>query len=210
MTGASRERFNILTSLPGTLAAPLGLAALVVGAVRLGDPWKIVSFSIYGSTLVLLYFCTTFYHALKTPRAKLIFQKLDHCAIYFLIAGTYTPFCLVTLRGQGGWPLFFLVWGLAGIGLLVEQLPRAGARILPVMIYIVMGWLIVFDLRPLLQAVPWQGVALLGTGGVFYTGGVVFYALDSRFSWAHGCWHLCVLAGSLSHYLSIALYIAPA
>ena len=203
----NEQRFNVFTSLPGMVAAPVGTALLLVAAARHGDPWKITSFSIYGGTLVLLYTITTFYHALG-GRAHQVMRKFDHYAIYLLIAGTYTPFCLVPLRGRWGWTLFSLVWGLAVVGIAVELRPLDKRRFLPLVIYFAMGWMIVFALRPLLDSLSWQGVALLAAGGLFYTGGIVFYALDTRFTWAHGCWHLCVLAGSVSHYLSVLMYVA--
>lgn len=200
------ELFNVITSLLGALAAPVGVTALLVTAVRQGDPWKIVSFSIYGSTLLLLFAVATLYHALQ-GRIKTVLRKLDHVAIYLLIAGTYTPFSLVTLRGPWGWTLFWLVWGAAIFGILQEQ-RRSGQRwIPPLAIYLGMGWLIVLAARPLLQSLPWPGVVWLAAGGLFYTGGSVFFLLDSRFAWAHGLWHLCVLTGSLSHYLAVLLYV---
>lgn len=201
------ERFNVLTSLPGLLAAPVGLVVLVALATRQGDPWKIVSFSIYGSTLLLLYLFSTLYHAIR-GKAKAVLQKLDHYAIYFLIAGTYTPFSLVTLRGGWGWTVFGLVWGGAIWGIVFEMLSRKGSRIIPVVIYLAMGWTVLIAIKPLLHAMPLAGMAWLGLGGVFYTGGVALYALDSRFVKAHGFWHLCVLAGSFSHYLAVLYYIA--
>ncbi|HEY6873060.1 MAG TPA: hemolysin III family protein [Geobacteraceae bacterium] len=201
------ERFNVLTSLPGALAAPIGLALLLAAALQQGDPWRIVSFTVYGTTLVLLYTIATLYHA-QRGKAKMVLRELDHYAIYLLIAGTYTPFSLIPLRGRWGWPLFALVWVLAVVGILVEVRPHMVRRNLPLAIYFGMGWLILAVLRPLLQVYPWQGVAWLGGGGAFYTGGIVFYGLDRRFGWAHGAWHICVLAGSLCHYLAIYLYIA--
>jgi hemolysin III len=201
------ERFNLMTSLPGVVAAPLGVVMLLVAAIRLGDPWRIVSFSIYGGTLMFLYATTSLYHAVR-GRIKPLLRELDHCAIYLLIAGTYTPFSLVPLRGGWGWTLCGLVWGCAIFGIVLEEWPHSLPRIPDLALYLCMGWLILIAIRPLLRAVPWQGVAWLGVGGVFYTGGIVFYALDVRFVRAHGFWHLCVLAGSISHYLAVLLYIA--
>ena len=207
LTNNNEQRFNVITGLFGMVAATAGTALLLVAATCVGDPWKIVSFSIYGGSLILLYTITTFYHALQ-GKSRLVLQKLDHYSIYLLIAGTYTPFCLVTLRAKWGWTLFSLVWGLAAIGIAVEVWPLDKRRILPVVIYVAMGWMIVLALRPLLHALPWQGVALLLAGGVFYTGGIVFYVNDKRFTWAHGVWHLFVLAGSLSHFVAISRYVA--
>ena len=201
------ESFNVVTSLLGALAAPFGVAALVGAAVRQGDPWKLVSFSLYGGTLVMLYAVATLYHALGV-RGKGILRGLDHSAIYLLIAGTYTPFSLVTLRGAWGWTLFGLVWGAALYGIALVHWPARVPRVPELAIYLGMGWLILIAIRPLLHAFPWQGVALLAIGGFFYTGGVVFFLLDERYAWAHGCWHLCVLGGSVSHFLAVYLYIA--
>ena len=202
------ERLNSYTHLLGALAAAAGLVVLVVLAAERGDPWRIVSFSIYGASLLLLYLFSALYHGLR-GRAKSILQKFDHHAIYLLIAGTYTPFTLVTLRGAWGWSLFGAVWGLAALGIVVDSLHRSGARrILPVVIYIVMGWLALIALKPLLAALPRAGFAWLLAGGLFYTVGIVFYALDKRLRHAHGIWHVFVLAGSICHYLAIFLYVA--
>jgi hemolysin III len=201
----NEQRFNVATTLPGMIAAPVGTMLLLVAAA--GDPWKIVSFSIYGGTLIILYTISTLYHLLQ-GRAHLVMREFDHYAIYLLIAGTYTPFCLVTLRGGWGWTLFAFQWGLVVVGISVEVWPVGKRRILPIVIYVVMGWMIVLVLRPLLLVFPPQGVALMVVGGLFYTGGIILYALDKRFAWAHGVWHLCVLAGSLSHYLAVVRYIA--
>ncbi|MEK7206290.1 MAG: hemolysin III family protein [Pseudomonadota bacterium] len=201
------ERFNGISHLIGAVLALAGLVVLVVVAARQGDAWKIVSFSLYGATLFLLYGFSTLYHSLR-GRAKTIFRRLDHLAIYLLIAGTYTPFTLVTLRGVWGWSLFGVVWGLAVAGMALEYLPRQGARILPVVIYLCMGWLVLLALRPLLQALPLAGFVWLVAGGLFYTIGVLFYALNERLRHAHGVWHLFVLAGSASHYFAILYYVA--
>ena len=134
-------------------------------------------------------------------------QKLDHLSIYLLIAGTYTPFCLVTLRGTWGWTLFGIVWGLALIGMLQEIKPRSEARIMSLVIYAVMGWVIVIAVQPLLDRLAMAGFVWLATGGLLYTIGIVFYAFDSRFRHWHGIWHLFVIGGSLSHYIAIANYV---
>ncbi len=202
-----RELFNFITSLLGALAAPVGVGVLLAAAVRQGDPWKIVSFSIYGTTLLLLHFVATLYHALR-GRIKMVLRLLDYVAIYLLIAGTYTPFCLVTLRGRWGWTMFGLVWAGAIVGIVQEQRRNKGRRIPSLVIYLGMGWLLLIVIRPLLHALPLQGVTWLVVGGVFYTGGVALYLLDRKFAWAHGLWHLCVLAGSLSHYLAVLLYVS--
>lgn len=200
------ERFNGISHSIGAVAALAGLSVLVVLASRQGAPMKIVSFSIYGLTLFLLYLFSTLYHSLR-GRAKQIFQKLDHAAIYLLIAGTYTPVTLVTLRGVWGWSIFGVIWALAVIGIVVDSLPTKGRRVLPIVIYLCMGWLSLIAIKPLLEALPPIGFYLLLLGGLFYTGGLVFYALDERVRHFHGIWHLFVLAGSISHYFTIFLYV---
>ena len=200
------ERFNALSHLVGAVAAVVGSIVLIVTAVASGDPWKIVSVSIFGATLVLMYTASVLYHSLR-GRAKVFFQKLDHQSIYLLIAGTYTPFCLVTLRGPWGWSLFGIVWGLALLGGLQELRPKNEARVLSVVIYVVMGWAIVAALLPLIRALGMAGFLWLAAGGVLYTGGIVFYVLDARLRHAHGIWHLFVLGGSIAHYLAVLLYV---
>jgi len=201
------ERFNSISHLVGAVLALAGAVVLVVVASRGGDTRRIVSFSIYGATLFLLYLISTLYHGLPTGRAKHVFRVLDHQAIYLLIAGSYTPFTLVTLDGIVGWWLFGAIWGMAVLGLVLDALPRRGARILPFFIYFVMGWLIVLAINPLLAALPRTGFIWLLTGGLLYTSGIVFFALDRRYPWMHGVWHLFVLAGSISHYVAILVYV---
>ena len=200
------ERFNAISHLAGAVAALAGSIVLVVIAARSGDPWKIVGVSIFGATLVLMYCSSVLYHSLR-GRPKALFRKLDHQSIYLLIAGTYTPFCLVTLRGPWGWSLFGVVWGLALIGGLQELRPRNEVRILSVVIYVVMGWAIIAAILPLLRALGTPGFVWLAAGGLCYTGGIVFYALDQRLRHAHGIWHLFVLAGSAAHYIAILRYV---
>jgi hemolysin III len=201
------ERFNSISHLVGAALALAGAAVLVVVASQDGDTRRIVSFSIYGGTLFLLYLMSTLYHGLPPGRAKHVFRVLDHQAIYLLIAGSYTPLTLVSLNGVVGWWVFGAIWGLAVLGLVLDALPLRGARVVPMIIYLVMGWLIVLALKPLLAALPRAGFIWLLTGGVFYTSGTVFYALDHRYPWMHGVWHLFVLAGSISHYVAILVYV---
>ena len=201
------ERFNSITHLLGAILAFAGLIVLVVRASLSGDPWKIVSFSIYGGTLVALYTSSALYHSIRGPSKK-IFQKFDHSTIYLLIAGSYTPFSLVTLRGAWGWSLLGVVWGLAVIGILQDLLFAKRRAVLSVAIYLLMGWIAMIVIRPLSHALPGAGMTWLVTGGLFYTVGVVFYALDTRLEYSHGIWHLFVLAGSACHYFTILLYVA--
>jgi len=200
------ERLNSVTHLLGTALAAAGVAVLVVLAARQGDPWKIVSFSIYGALLFALYAVSTLYHSTR-GRMKALFQKLDHCSIYLLIAGTYTPFTLVSLRGAWGWSLFGVIWGLAALGIAQEAWLGKGARIFSLFIYILMGWLSVIAVKPLIAALTPAGFAWLAAGGLLYTGGIIFYALDEKLRHGHGIWHVFVLAGSISHYLAILLYV---
>ena len=200
------ERFNAWTHLVGAVLSVTGTILLIVMAAAIGDPWKIVSVSIFGATLILLYSASTLYHSLR-GRAKRILQKLDHLSIYLLIAGTYTPFCLVTLRGVWGWTLFGIVWGLALLGMLQEIKPRSEARIMSLVIYAIMGWVIIVAVKPLLDHLETAGLVCLIGGGLLYTIGIVFYAFDSRFRHWHGIWHLFVIGGSLAHYVSIAFYV---
>lgn len=200
------EKFNALTHFVGAMLALVGSVVLIVLAAQVSDSWKVVSVSIYGVTLVLLYSFSAAYHSLR-GRAKTILRKLDHLSIYLLIAGSYTPFCLVTLRGPWGWSLLGLVWGLAVLGSLQELRPKRGTRILSVVIYVVMGWVALVALVPLLQVLGLAGFAWIAGGGLFYTIGIVFYALDTRLTHAHGIWHLFVLAGSVAHYVAILYYV---
>ena len=200
------EKFNAWTHVVGAALALAGAVVLVVLAALGGDPWKVVGVSIYSVTLVLLYSFSALYHSFR-GRTKDILRKLDHQGIYLLIAGSYTPFCLVTLRGPWGWSLLATVWGLALLGSLQELRPRNDARILSLVIYIVMGWAIVVALVPLLKALGMAGFVWVAAGGVFYTTGIVFYALDTRLTHAHGIWHLFVMAGSAAHYFAILHYV---
>lgn len=200
------EKLNAWTHLVGAFLALAGSVVLIVLAALDGDPWKLASVSIYGVTLVLLYSLSTLYHSLH-GRAKIILRKLDHHGIYLLIAGSYTPFCLVTLRGPWGWSLFGVVWGFALLGSLQELKPRNEARILSVVIYVVMGWVALVALVPLLRVLGPAGFAWVAAGGILYTAGIVFYALDTRLRHSHGVWHLFVIAGSAAHYVAILHYV---
>ena len=200
------EKFNAISHLVGALLALSGSVVLIVLAARGGDAWKVVSVSIYSLTLVLMYSFSTLYHGLR-GRAKRVFRELDHQSIYLLIAGSYTPFCLVTLRGAWGWWLFGGIWGLALIGGAQDLWPGKRSRVLSVLIYIVMGWLALAALVPLLRVLGTAGFAWVAAGGLFYTVGIVFYAIDKRVAHAHGVWHLFVLAGSAAHYVAILRYV---
>ncbi|MBU2713055.1 PAQR family membrane homeostasis protein TrhA [Zooshikella harenae] len=201
------ERFNSITHLIGACAALYGLIVLILIAADEGDPWKIVSFSIYGSTLFLLYLVSTLYHS-TSGRLKKILRKVDHSSIYLLIAGTYTPFTLITLRGPWGWALFGIVWALAILGIIIDLWPQKGERILPIIIYLVMGWLAIIALDPLLTNLSTSGFIWLLVGGLLYTTGILFYAFDERIKHFHGIWHCFVLGGSIAHYCTVLIYVA--
>lgn len=201
------EKFNSISHVVGAALAAAGAAVLITLAARLGDPWKIVSFSIYGAMLLLLYTISALYHSLR-GRIKTVFRKFDHCAIYLLIAGSYTPFTLVTLRGPWGWALFGSVWALAVLGIVQEIWLAKGARKLSLAIYVMMGWLALAAIAPLISALTWNGFIWLATGGLFYTLGIIFYATDERVRHGHGVWHLFVLAGSACHYFAVLYYVA--
>lgn len=202
------EHFNTLTHGVGAVLALGGAVVLIVLASLDGDPWKVVGVSIYGLTLVVMYSASVLYHGLR-GRAKGVLRRLDHQSIYWLIAGSYTPFCLIALRGAWGWSLFGAVWGLALLGGLQEFWARHGARVLSVVVYVAMGWMVLVALVPLYRALGPVGFGWVVAGGVLYTGGIVFYALDTRMRHAHGIWHLFVLAGSASHYVAIFRLVAP-
>jgi hemolysin III len=200
------ERFNAWTHLVGAVLAFVGALWLLVLASLDGEPMKIVSVAIYGATLLLLYSVSTIYHSVQ-GRAKVIMRKIDHLSIYLLIAGSYTPFCLVTLRGPWGWSLFAVVWVLALIGMLQEIKPRSEARVLSLVIYALMGWIVLVAVKPLIAALGAAGFAWLAAGGVFYTVGIIFFAYDRRFRHWHGIWHLFVMVGSLLHFVAVLFYV---
>jgi len=201
------ERFNGYSHLAGAVLALGGTTVLIVMAALKADPWRIVSFSIYGASLILLYLVSTLYHSTR-GRAKNVLRTLDHCAIYLLIAGTYTPFALVTLNGALGWTMLAAIWSLAIAGIVQECWIARGRRLLSLAIYVTMGWLAVPALEPLFHVLGWQGMAWVFAGGLLYTGGIVFYLYDERIRHFHGVWHLFVLAGSAAHYGAIVAFIA--
>lgn len=200
------EWLNSLSHLLGAVAALAGMVVLVVFASLQGDAWKIISFSVYGLCLFLLYLFSTLYHSFDGEK-KNLFRKFDHIAIYLLIAGSYTPFTLVSLNGVWGWTLFAVVWGLAVIGIILDALPTNGRRIIPMIIYVLMGWLAMVAIKPLLDSLTTAGFLWLLAGGLCYSFGLIFFALDSRYPVFHAIWHLFVLAGSTTHYIAIFVYV---
>lgn len=207
------EKFNTFSHLIAAIIAIPGLIYLVILATATSDPWKIISVSIYGVSLVLLYISSALCHG-HSGRYEKFFEKMDHLAIYLLIAGTYTPYMLVTLRGVWGWSMLAAVWSLALIGILIDVWPRSQivkekepTRIVQLIIYLVMGWMIVIALRPLVNNLATDGVALLALGGILYSVGVIFFVLSERVKHAHGIWHLFVIGGSVSHFISISAFV---
>ncbi len=204
----AEEIAHAITHGIGLLLSIAGLAILVVSASLRGDAWHIVSSSIYGTTLVLLYAASTLYHSLPSSRAKGVFRILDHAAIYLLIAGTYTPFTLVNLRGGWGWALFGVVWGLALFGIVLEAVARERVRVLSLVLYLGLGWLAAVAVKPLLDSVAAGGLVLLLLGGLAYSGGVVFYSWH-RLPYHHAVWHVFVMAGSACHFFAVLFYVIP-
>jgi hemolysin III len=202
------EIANSITHGIGAGLSAVGLIVLVVLATSYGDVWRIVSFSIYGATLIILYLASTLYHSFRNKRVKKIFKILDHSTIFLLIAGTYTPFLLISLRGVWGWILFGVIWGLAVSGIVFKALFINRFRKLSVLIYILMGWLCVVAIKQMVVRIPLGGLIGLTAGGVLYTTGVIFYAWR-KLKFSHAIWHLFVLGGSICHYFSIFFYLLP-
>ena len=201
------EIANSITHGIGAALAVAGLVVLVVFAALYGDAWRVVSFSIYGGSLIILYLISTLYHGFTGPRMKKLFQLLDHCSIYLLIAGTYTPLTLVSLRGPWGWTLFGLIWGLAILGIMLKVFFIGRLKALSIALYLAMGWLVVIAIKPLITLVDHGMIVWIVIGGLSYTLGVIFY-LAKRMPYHHAVWHLFVLGGSASHYLGILLYLS--
>ena len=203
------EIANSLTHGLGVVLTLLVGPFLIIAALRTSDRWRVVSAIVYSSTLLFLYTSSMLYHALRNPAAKAVFQRIDHSAIYLLIAGTYTPFTLITLRGPWGWSLFTTVWALAITGIILKSAFGARLRALSTAVYLGMGWLIVIAMRPLIANVGPRGMIWLAVGGLCYTGGVVFYIFDERHRYSHAVWHLFVLAGSVAHFCAVFWYAMP-
>ncbi len=202
------ELANTLTHGLGTALALSGLVQMVLVSAWYGTARDIVSSALYGSTLVLLYLASTLYHAVQRPGAKKVLRIFDHSAILLLIAGTYTPFTLISLHGPWGWSLFGTIWGLALLGIILEITSLRRLRFLLIGLYLVMGWAVVIAVKPMLDHVAPAGLWLLLAGGLCYTGGLVFY-LWKRLPYHHAIWHLFVLAGSVLHYCSIFCDVLP-
>ena len=203
------EKLNSITHLVGAILALVGFGSLLT--LALAEPhWRIiVSFVVFGLTLIMLYTMSTLYHSFQSVKLKKLFQELDHVSIYLLIAGTYTPYMLLSLEDNGGMLMLGLVWGLAVIGLVIDVLINKRIEWLQIIIYLAMGWICVFKYSALQTAIPGAGIVWLTVGGLAYTVGIIFYVLDdfNKLRHAHGIWHLFVLAGSISHFISIAFYV---
>ena len=200
---------NSVTHGIGALLSVAGLVALIFLAVMRGGTRQIVSVAVYGTTLCLLYLCSTLYHAIPAPRARRVLRVLDHASIYLLIAGSYTPFTLAAAARQpGDGRSSALVWGIAVIGVVFKAFATGRFGALSGCLYIAMGWLVVIAIKPLLAVLPLYGFLWLMAGGLFYTGGMAFYAKD-RIPYFHMIWHLFVLAGSICHFVAILAYVLP-
>ncbi len=203
-----QELANSLTHGLGTALAVTALVLMVVFAALRGSARHVVGASLFGACLVVLYAMSTLYHAFRGPRVKRVFHILDHAAIFLLIAGTYTPFCLATLRGPWGWSLFGLVWGLAALGIALKAVFGPRLRWLSTLVYVAMGWLVLIALGPLSRALPAGGLLALFGGGVFYTAGVAFY-LWKRLVYHHAVWHVFVILGSACHVVAVLGFVIP-
>lgn len=200
------EIANAITHGIGALLSIPALVMLIIFAVKYGDVWHVVSFTIFGVSMLLLYLFSTLVHSIQHPKAKDVFEILDHSAIYFLIAGTYTPFLLVTLRGSLGWTLFGIIWGLAILGVILKIFFVKRFIILSTLFYILMGWMIIIAIKPLYQSLTTEGFTLLLTGGILYTVGSIFYVWR-KIPYHHAIWHGFVLAGSAAMFFCILFYV---
>jgi hemolysin III len=205
----AEEFANSVTHGVGLGLSLAGMAVLIILTAMRGTAWHVVSCTVYGSTLVILYAASTLYHSIQSPRAKRVLRIIDHGAIYLLIAGTYTPFTLVNLRGGLGWTLFGVVWGLAALGIVFKVFHVDRFPIASTLVYLSMGWLVVIAWKPMITLITAGGIALIAAGGAAYTLGVFFYAAK-RIPYNHAIWHLFVLAGSIFHYVAVLLYVLPA
>lgn len=203
----SEELLNAISHGLGALFGIVGTVLCIVKAANTGDPWRIVSGSIFGVTVLLLYLMSCLYHALKVNMAKRVFRVIDHCTIFLLIAGTYTPFTLVTLRGTIGWVLFGIVWGMAVLGITLNAVNLKKFSKISVACYLVMGWAIVAAFQPLAEALAPQGVSLLIWGGIAYTIGAILYGIGAKVKYFHSVFHFFCLAGTVLHFFAIYLYV---
>jgi hemolysin III len=198
---------NAITHGVGAILAVVGAVYLIAASTQ-GSVRLVVSCSVFASTMVLVYLCSTLYHSLVRTRARHVFHVLDHSSIYLLIAGTYTPFTLISLHGPLGWSIFGVEWSLAVAGVIFKSFAVDRFQVASALVYLFQGWFIVIVGLPLLHAIGWHGILWMGAGGLAYTLGIVFFALD-RLSYFHATWHIFVLAGSVFHYFAILFYVVP-
>ncbi|MEX1201101.1 MAG: hemolysin III family protein [Methylophaga sp.] len=205
---SGEETANAISHGSGLIAALVGTPFLIMQAIRQGEAAFVVGVTVFCTTMILLYLGSTLYHALPAGKAKRVFRRIEHAAIYLLIAGTYTPFTFGVLKGAWGWTLFGIVWGLAIAGVALKVLQKHHHPILSTSLYLLMGWVIVIAIEPLLANVPIAGLLWLLAGGLFYTAGVAFFATDSRLPYGHFIWHLFVIAGTTCHFFAVLWYAA--
>ncbi|MDR5589816.1 PAQR family membrane homeostasis protein TrhA [Christiangramia sp. SM2212] len=202
------ERLNIISHGVGFVLSIVALVLLILKANKLGDAKHLVSFIIFGASMVLVYAASTFYHSAKNHRLRIRLNILDHAAIYILIAGTYTPFALVTLDGMTGWTILWVVWGMALIGVILKLFYAGRYQLLSTIMYVAMGWLIIFAINPLIENLSTEGIWWLFTGGIFYTIGAILF-MQNRIPFNHAIFHIFVLLGTFAHFVSIYFYILP-
>ncbi|MGQ0621131.1 MAG: PAQR family membrane homeostasis protein TrhA [Panacagrimonas sp.] len=202
------ELAHAVTHGLGAVLAVVGLCVLVVRAALYGDAWHVVACSVFGATLVMMYTASTLYHSIPMPKTRHILRVIDHSLIFFLIAGTYTPFTLVTLHGPWGWSLFGFTWGLAVIGVALKVFTTGRYEKISLAVYLMMGWCAIVAVKPLIDRLELGGLALLAAGGITYSGGVAFYTWE-RLRYHHAIWHLFVLAGSVLHWFTVYFYVVP-
>ena len=202
------EKINIISHAVGFIFSMVALVLLVRHATRHGDVWHIVSFSIFGASLIILYAASSFYHSAKKPELRSRLNIIDHASIYVLIAGTYTPFTLVTLKGTIGWVIFGISWGLALTGIILKLFFTGKYNLMSTIMYVLMGWVIVFAIKPLINNLPLAGLLWLVAGGISYTIGAILYGIK-KIKFNHAIFHMFVLMGSFCHFMSVFFYVLP-
>jgi hemolysin III len=202
------EKINIISHAIGGILSIVALVLLVTRANQYGDIWHIISFSIFGASLIILFAASTLYHSTKKSELRFRFKIIDHASIYVLIAGTYTPFTLVTLNGKIGWVIFGLSWGLALTGIILKLFFTGKYKFISTMMYVLMGWVIVFAIEPLINNLPLKGLLWLFAGGISYTIGAIFYTIK-KIKFNHAVFHIFVLIGSICHFMSVLFYVLP-
>lgn len=202
------EKFNVISHAVGLVLSIVALVLLVVYSSIYGSAWHIVSFSIYGASLIVLYSASTFYHYVQSPKLRHRLNIFDHSAIYVLIAGTYTPFTLVVLNGWVGWTIFGVSWGLAIAGIILKLFFTGKYDKISTFAYVLMGWVVIFAIKPLVQNLPFEGLMWLLAGGIFYTVGAILYSIKNL-KYNHAIFHIFVLLGSFAHFIAVFFYVLP-